>query len=46
MRKIKYFVSYRLKILNSLKLCMNGLIGWVSNNWMPIAEGPSNLVKK
>lgn len=35
-RNIKYFVSYRLKILNSLKLYMDGLFGWISNNWMTI----------
>lgn len=40
--KIKYFVSYRLKILNSLKLYTDGLFGWISNNWIK----PSNLVKQ
>jgi len=29
-RKVKYFVRYRLKILNSLKLCVGGLFGWIS----------------
>lgn len=38
-RNIKYFVSYRLKILNSLKLYTNGLFGWISNNWITIPEG-------
>ena len=37
-RKIKYFVNYRLKILNSLKLCVGGLFGWISINWMTIPE--------
>lgn len=43
-RNIKYFVSYRLKILNSLKLYVDGLFGWISNNWMTIPEGLNRVI--
>lgn len=47
-RNVKYFVSYRLKILNSLKLYTNGLFGWISNKWMTIPRllNLRDLIKK
>ena len=47
-RKIKYFVSYRLKILNSLKLYTDGLFGCISNKWMtvPKRSKPGDLVEQ
>jgi len=43
-RKIKYFVSYRLKNLNSLKLCVGGLFGWISNKWMTMPKGVNRVI--
>lgn len=43
-RKIKYFVSYRLKILNSLNLYVGGLFGWISNKWMKVPIGINRVI--